>query len=102
MMEINSNNLVNKDILQVNKFDNVKQENLKDKDSEQLKKVCNDFESFFLNQIMDVSLKSTNIAGEGAGSDIIKGMYMQSVADSSSGSLGISTMLYEFLTQNKK
>ena len=46
-MEINSNNLVNKDILQVNKFDNVKQENLKDKDSEQLKKVCNDFESFF-------------------------------------------------------
>ncbi len=102
MMEINSNNLVNKDILQVNKFDNVKQENLKDKDSEQLKKVCNDFESFFLNQIMDVSLRSTNIAGEGAGSDIIKGMYMQSVADSSSGSLGISTMLYEFLTQNKK
>jgi Rod binding domain-containing protein len=101
-MEINSNNLVNKDILQVNKFDNVKQENLKDKDSEQLKKVCNDFESFFLNQIMDVSLRSTNIAGEGAGSDIIKGMYMQSVADSSSGSLGISTMLYEFLTQNKK
>lgn|SRR6218665_944867 len=102
MMEISSNNLVNKDILQVNKFDNVKQENLKDKDSEQLKKVCNDFESFFLNQIMDVSLRSTNIAGEGAGSDIIKGMYMQSVADSSSGSLGISTMLYEFLTQNKK
>ena len=102
MMEINSNNLVNKDILQVNKFDNVKQENLKDKDYEQLKKVCNDFESFFLNQIMDVSLRSTNIAGEGAGSDIIKGMYMQSVADSSSGSLGISTMLYEFLTQNKK
>lgn len=101
-MEINSNNLVNKDILQVNKFDNVKQENLKDKDSEQLKKVCNDFESFFLNQIMDVSLRSTNIAGEGAGSDIIKGMYIQSVADSSSGSLGISTMLYEFLTQNKK
>ena len=101
-MEISSNNLLNKDILQVNKFDNVKQENLKDKDSEQLKKVCNDFESFFLNQIMDVSLRSTNIAGEGAGSDIIKGMYMQSVADSSSGSLGISTMLYEFLTQNKK
>ena len=101
-MEINSSNLINKDILQVDKLNNVKQENLKNKDTEQLKKVCNDFESFFLNQIMDVSLRSTNIAGEGAGSDIIKGMYMQSVADSSSGSLGISTMLYEFLTQNKK
>ena len=101
-MEISSNNLLNKDILQVNKFDNVKQENLKDKDDAQLQKVCNDFESFFLNQIMEVSLRSTKIAGEGAGSDIIKGMYTQSVADNSTGSLGISNMLYEFLTQNKK
>ncbi len=101
-MEISSNNLINKDILQVNKFDNIKQENLKDKDDVQLQKVCNDFESFFLNQIMEVSLRSTKIAGEGAGSDIIKGMYTQSVADNSTGSLGISNMLYEFLTQNKK
>ena len=101
-MEISSNNLINKDILQINKFDNIKQENLKDKDDAQLQKVCNDFESFFLNQIMEVSLRSTKIAGEGAGSDIIKGMYTQSVADNSTGSLGISNMLYEFLTQNKK
>ena len=101
-MEISSNNLLNKDILQVNKFDDVKQENLKDKDSEQLKKVCNDFESFFLNQIMDVSLRSTKVAGEGPGSDIIKGMYTQALADNSTGSLGISNMLYEFLTQNNK
>ncbi len=101
-MEISSNNLINRDILQVNKFDNIKQENLKDKDAEQLQKVCNDFESFFLNQIMEVSLRSTKVAGEGAGSDIIKGMYTQSVADNSTGSLGISSMLYEFLTQNKK
>lgn len=101
-MEISSNNLINSDILKVDKFNNIKEENLKNKDSEQLKKVCNDFESFFLNQIMDVSLRSTKIAGEGAGSDIIKGMYTQSVADSSTGSLGISNMLYEFLTQNNK
>ncbi|MDY0051104.1 MAG: hypothetical protein RBR65_01070 [Aliarcobacter sp.] len=101
-MEINSNNLINKDILQTNKFDNIKNESLKSKDDEQLKQVCDDFESFFLNQIMDVSLRSTNIAGEGAGSDIIKSMYTQSVADNATGSLGISTMLYEFLTQNNK
>lgn len=101
-MEISSNNLVNNDILKVDKFNNIKEENLKNKDSEQLKKVCNDFESFFLNQIMDVSLRSTKVAGEGAGSDIIKGMYMQSIADNSTGSLGISNMLYEFLTQNNK
>ena len=99
-MEINSNNLINKDILQTKKFDNLKSEDIKD--NEQLKKVCNDFESFFLNQIMDVSLRSNKIAGEGPGSDIIKGMYTQSVADNATGSLGISTMLYEFLTKNNK
>jgi Rod binding domain-containing protein len=99
-MEINSNNLINKDILQINKFENIKAEDIKD--NEQLKKVCNDFESFFLNQIMDVSLRSNKIAGEGPGSDIIKGMYTQSLADNASGSLGISTMLYEFLTKNNK
>ena len=99
-MEINSNNLINKDILQTKKFDNIKAENIKD--NEQLKEVCNSFESFFLNQIMDVSLRSNNIAGEGPGSDIIKGMYTQSVADNASGSLGISNMLYEFLTKNNK
>ena len=101
-MEIGSNNLINKDILQVNKFDDVKQSNLKNKDDEQLKDVCNSFESFFINQIMDVSLRDTNIAGEAAGSDIIKGMYTQAVADNSTGSLGISNMLYEFLTKNNK
>ncbi len=101
-MEISSNNLINKDILQSNKFNNINQDSLINKDNEQLKKVCNDFESFFLNQIMEVSLRSTNIAGEGAGSDIIKSMYTQSVADSSTGTLGISNMLYEFLTKNNK
>ena len=99
-MEINSNNLINTDILQTKKFDNLKSENIKD--NEQLQKVCNDFESFFLNQIMDVSLRSNKIAGEGPGSDIIKGMYTQSIADNATGSLGISTMLYEFLTKNNK
>ena len=99
-MEINSNNLINTEILQTKKFDNLKSENIKD--NEQLQKVCNDFESFFLNQIMDVSLRSNKIAGEGPGSDIIKGMYTQSVADNATGSLGISTMLYEFLTKNNK
>lgn len=101
-MEINSNNLINKDILSVNKFENAKNTDLKSKDDKQLKEVCDNFESYFLNQTLDVSLRSTNIAGEGAGSDIIKSMYIQALADSSTGSLGISSMLYEFLTKNNK
>ena len=100
-MEINSNNLINSDILQTKKFDNLNSENIT-KDEEQLRKVSNDFESFFLNQIMDISLRSTKIAGEGAGSDIIKSMYVQAVADSSSGTLGISDMLFDFLSKNNK
>ncbi|RXJ83068.1 rod-binding protein [Arcobacter cloacae] len=100
-MEINSNNLINSNILQTKKFDNLNAENIT-KDEEQLRKVSNDFESFFLNQIMDISLRSTNVAGEGAGSDIIKSMYVQAVADSSSGTLGISDMLFDFLSKNNK
>ena len=58
--------------------------------------------AFFINQILETSLKSTSIAGEEAGSDIIKGMYLQSISDSSSGNFGISDMLYNFLSQNNK
>lgn len=99
-MEINSNNLINKDIFQTNKFDNLKTENIEDDKS--LRKVSDEFEAFFMNQIMDISLRSTNVAGEGAGSDIIKGMYLQSISDNATGSLGISDMIYEFLSKNNK
>ena len=99
-MEINSNNLINKDILQTNKFDNLKTENIEDEKA--LRKVSDDFESFFMNQIMDISLRSTNVAGEGAGSDIIKGMYLQSISDNATGSLGISDMIYDFLSKHNK
>lgn len=99
-MEINSNNLVNMSIIQNNKkFENIEGKSLEDA---QLKKVSDEFEAFFLKQIMDISLKSTSVAGEGAGSDIIKGMYTQSISDNAAGGLGISNMLYEYLSQNNK
>ncbi|UTJ05974.1 hypothetical protein [Arcobacter roscoffensis] len=99
-MDINSNNLVNMSMINnTKKFDNIKTDKLEE---EQLKKVSDEFEAFFLKQIMDISLKSTKVAGEGAGSDIIKGMYTQAVSDNSTGSLGISNMLYEFLSRNNK
>ena len=99
-MDINSNNLVNMSVINnAKKFDNIKTDNLEE---QQLKKVSDEFEAFFLKQIMDISLKSTKVAGESAGSDIIKGMYTQAVSDSSAGSLGISSMLYEFLSKNNK
>ena len=66
-----------------------------------LRDVCNNFESFFMNQILETSLKSSKMAGEGTGADIIKGMYTDALSQKSSGSLGISDMLYKFLSEKK-
>ena len=46
-MEINSNNLINKDLLQVDKFSGLKQDNLKNKDDEKLKKSVMILNHFF-------------------------------------------------------
>jgi Rod binding domain-containing protein len=101
-MEINVDNLVNKDIFQTKKFDNITNNLEALKEDKALRQVSNDFESFFLNQILDVSLRNTAVAGEGTGSDIIKGMYLQSMADNATGTFGISDMLYDFLSKNNR
>lgn len=98
-MELDTKNLVDINTLNQKKFTKIDANNLDDK---RLKEVCDDFESFFLNQIMSISLKDTKIAGEGAGSDIIKSMYTQAVSDNSAGNMGISSMLFEFLSQNNE
>ena len=71
-------------------------------EDKELRRVSDDFEAFFLQQMMDVSLKSTNVAGEGVGSDVIKGMYTDAVSRNSAGGFGISDMLYQFLSENNK
>lgn len=84
-----------------NKYDNKlkKDVDVKKVEKENLKKVCDDFESFFSQQLMDISLKDTNVGGKGAGSDIIKGMYTQTVTKNTGGNLGISDILYKFLSE---
>ena len=81
------------------KFKNITTDTVNDKN---LKNVCDNFESFFMSQLLDISLKSTKVAGEGTGADIIKGLYTENISKQSSGSLGISDMLYKFLSENKK
>lgn len=97
-MEISSS-FVDVNTLKPNKLKNIEQSNLKTPD--QLKEVCNDFESFFMNHLLETSLKSSKVAGEGTGSDIIKGMYTDAISKTSSGTLGISDMLYRFLSEKK-
>ena len=94
-----SNQFTDISILKPNEFKDINKDSVT---NQNLKKVCNDFESFFMNQLLEVSLKSTKVAGEGVGSDIIKGMYTDSISQNSSGTLGISDMLYKFLSENKK
>ena len=81
-------------------YDNLDKKNLKEDGS--LREVCNNFESFFMNQILEVSLKSSKLAGEGTGSEIIKGMYTDTLSQGSGGALGISDMLYTFLSEKQK
>ncbi|PIF04107.1 MAG: hypothetical protein CSA86_03160 [Arcobacter sp.] len=97
-MEINNQILDMKD-LKPNSFEDLKNKNIKS--DKALKEVCNNFESFFMNQILETSLKSSKLAGEGIGSDIIKSMYTDALSQKSSGSLGISDMLYKFLSEKK-
>jgi len=84
--------------LQSNDFSKLKNKNLED---ESLRKVSDDFETFFTQQLLDISLKSTKMAGGGTGSDIVKGMYTEALSKTTGGSIGISDILYKFLSENK-
>ncbi len=99
-MEINTN-LVDINTIKTNptdKYKNIDSSKLQD---DSLRKVTDDFEAFFMQQLLDISLKSTPIAGEGSGSDIIKGLYTEAVARQSTGTVGLSDMLYNFLSERK-
>ncbi len=93
-----NDNYLNSMKLQSNDFSNLKNKNLED---EGLRKVSDDFETFFTQQLLDISLKSTKMAGGGTGSDIVKGMYTEALSKTTGGSIGISDILYKFLSENK-
>jgi len=83
----------------VKSYENINTDSLENDD---LRKVTDDFEAFFLQQLLDISLKNTNLAGEGSGSDIVKGMYTEAISTQSTGTIGISDLLYNFLTERNK
>ena len=107
-MDIGSLNLAN-----MNDISNVKSKNslnhlksmsskMNGADDKQLKKLSQDFESIFLKQLLDVSMKNSTFAGEGAGKDIVMGMYTDQLAQAGSGSFGFSGMIYDYLSQQSK
>ena len=70
--------------------------------SENIKQVAKDFEQLFIQQLLKTSLANVDIAGKSAGSDIVKDMYLENMAKSTAGSMGISQMLVEHLSNNNK
>ncbi|NVJ52301.1 MAG: rod-binding protein [Campylobacteraceae bacterium] len=100
-MDINTN-YVDINTIKKSPSDNYKNLDSSKLEDESLRKVSNDFEAFFMKQLLDVSLKDSTFAGEGSGSDIIKGMYTDTISRQSAGTLGISDMLYNFLSERKK
>lgn len=87
-------------LLQKNKFDDSSLKNINDE--KKLKEACDNFESFFMQQMLDISLKNTNVAGEQTGSKIMKGLYTENLSKASSGTLGLSDMLFKFLSEENK
>ncbi|AXH11488.1 rod-binding protein [Halarcobacter bivalviorum] len=100
-MDINTN-FVDINTIKKSPADNYKNIDTSKLEDQSLRKVSDDFEAFFMKQLLDISLKESTIAGEGSGSDIIKGMYTDSISRQSAGTLGISDMLYNFLSERKK
>jgi len=94
-----NDNYLNSMKLQSKDFSNLNSKNVED---DTLRKVSNDFETFFTQQLLDISLKSTKMGGGGTGSDIIKGMYTEALSKTTGGSVGISDILYKFLSENNK
>ncbi|MCP4969060.1 MAG: hypothetical protein GY932_00530 [Arcobacter sp.] len=100
-MELNTN-FVDINNIKSNPVKDYKKINTSNLEDDALRKVSDDFESFFMQQLLDISLKSTKIAGEGSGSDIIKSMYTDAISKESTGTVGISDLLYNFLSERKK
>lgn len=100
-MDINTN-FADINTIKKSSVDNYKNINPSKMEDEALRKVSDDFEAFFMKQMLDVSLKDSTIAGEGSGSDIIKGMYTDAVSRQANGTVGISDMLYNFLSERRK
>jgi len=94
-----TNKFVDINTIKPRSYDNIQNKDLKEDVA--LRKVTDDFEAFFMNQILETSLKSSKIAGEGTGSEIFKSMYTDALSRNSAGTLGISDMLYKFLSEKK-
>ncbi len=69
-------------------------------DDVKLREQTDQFESFLLKQILDISLKSEHkLFGKDAGDKIYQSMYNDSISRAVGGNIGFSKMLFDFLKE---
>ncbi len=72
------------------------------KDDQALRKQTDAFESFFLKQVLDISLKSENkLFGKDAGDKIYHSMYNDTMSQTLTGGFGFSELLFNYLKDNQ-
>lgn len=67
-----------------------------------LKKQTDQFEAIILKQLLDVSMKDENtLFGKDPGDKIYNSMYRDEISKVGAGNMGISNMLFEFLSEGR-
>ena len=72
------------------------------KNDERLKEQTDQFEAYFLKQVLDISMKNeSGLYPKDAGDKIYKSMYNDTMSTALSGGLGLSQMLFDFLKEGR-
>ena len=71
-------------------------------DKAALKKQTDQFEAIILKQLLDTSMKDENtLFGKDPGDKIYNSMYRDEISKVGAGNMGISQMLYDFLSDGR-
>lgn len=72
------------------------------KNDERLKEQTDQFEAYFLKQVLDIAMKNdSGLFPKDAGDKIYKSMYNDTMSSALSGGLGLSQMLFDFLKEGR-
>lgn len=86
-------------LMQANTY---KPQTMEAKNDARLKEQTDQFEAYFLKQVLDISMKSENeLYPKDAGDKIYKSMYNDTMSSALSGGLGLSQMLFDFLKEGR-
>ena len=67
-----------------------------------LKEQTDQFEAYFVKQVLDIAMKNeSGLLPKDAGDKIYKSMYNDTMSTALSGGLGLSQMIFEFLKEGR-